>query len=147
MLSRFQEYTYISSGFSHVFLVWLLDYLRLWRNGERQVTIEDLLKPEVLSKFIKRDVASVRIDDGSGVSRGAGGTGTSRAPLWVTLRDGEELHLFVKTPTTSLLECAFFTLFRVYENEVNFYANHFTQLNLTLKKDDWDIGPRVHYSK
>lgn len=142
-----QEYNYISLGFSRVFFTWFLEYLRIISNGEPQTTIEELLKPQILSTFIREDVISVQIDDTNGVSRGAGGTGTSRAPLLATLRNGQELHLFVKTPTKSLLECAFFTLFRVYENEVNFYAKYFNQLNTLLKNDEWDIGPRVHFSK
>lgn len=147
MPSRLEEYAYISYGFSRVFLIWMLEYLRIISNGERQVSIDDLVNPEILSKLIKEDVESVTIDDGSGVSRGAGGTGTSRAPLWVKLRNGQEMHLFAKTPTKSLAERAFFTVFGVYDNEVNFYAKYFTKMNLILRKEDWDIGPRVFCSK
>lgn len=144
--SRIQEYAYISLGFSRVFLIWLLEYLNLISNGEAQITIDDLLKPDILSKLIKQPVESVCIDS-SGVSRGAGGTGTTRAPLLVTLLNGQVLHLFAKTPTKALAERAFFTLFRVYENEVTFYSKYFNQMNALLKRDNWDIGPRVHYCK
>lgn len=117
------------------------------RNGEPQITIAELLDAPTLSRLIQLPVESVRIDEEQGVSRGAGGTGTSRAPLHVKLRNGEDLHLFAKTPTLSIVERAFFTVFQVYDNEVKFYAKHFKQLNAALRKDNWDIGPQVYHCK
>jgi hypothetical protein len=124
----------------------MLEYLCVISNGKRQITVDDLLNPEKLSLLIKEEVESVNIES-QGVSRGAGGTGTSRLPLILKLRNGQETHIFVKTPTRSLAERAFFTVFGIYENEVKFYSKYFNQMNAVLRKDKWDIGPRVLCSK
>lgn len=88
----------------------------------KQLTMDDLLDAKLLSSLIKRTVIKVE-NKSDAISLGGGGTGTVRFGLIAHLDDGSKLHLFVKTPTGSLFERVFLTVFRVYDNEFNFYAN------------------------
>lgn len=124
-----------------------------------QLTMDDLLDAKLLSSIIKKRV--IRVDSKSdAISLGAGGTGTVRFGLVAHLDDGTKLHLFVKTPTGSLFERVFLTVFRVYDNEFNFYANVRSllpdvQVNnevkslhiTTLSSERYLWCPKVHHAR
>jgi hypothetical protein len=54
---------------------------------------------------------------------GAGGTGTARAFVEVQFSNGKKSKYFVKFPAPELFQRTFLTVFKVYANELNFYAN------------------------
>jgi hypothetical protein len=139
-----QDSLYLASGFVKLYTIFILDYLNIIKNGERQVEISELLNPDFLSQFIGKKVRFVQIDRGASVGAGAGGNGTDRAPLIVRLDNDEELHLFVKIPTHQIIERIFLTLFKVYDNELKFYTNHVRHLNRDLSVDSWDVSPKLY---
>lgn len=133
---------YLVSGFMYYLCGIAIDSLPF---TEPQITCTDLLSPQVLSKLTHLDIEEVSLNHEDKISKGAGGTGTCRQSIIAKLKNGQTLYLFIKTPTTSILERAFMTLFKVYENELNFYSSlhkEFSQLD-----KDWMFCPEVYYVK
>jgi hypothetical protein len=122
-MSELQEILYLGKGV----ILTLLQFMWESLTQHKQLTFEDLKNEKVLSALIGRNVIEVKNADKT-ISKGAGGTGTVRFALQATLEDKSKLNLFVKIPTGSLFERVFLTLFRVYDNEFNFYANIRPQL-------------------
>lgn len=118
MLWLLHDLWYLGSGVLKTLAIIVLQDIC---GGQKQLTLTDLENPECLSKLISRKVSRVERKK-EAISIGAGGTGTTRFGLAATLEDGSKLNLFVKTPTGSLFERVFLTLFRVYDNEFLFYA-------------------------
>eukprot|EP00756_Hemistasia_phaeocysticola_P016374 Hpha_TRINITY_DN15471_c5_g3::TRINITY_DN15471_c5_g3_i1::g.176728::m.176728 len=102
---------------------------KLYRARGIPRTVGDIT-PAVLSGLLRRKVVRVGRQKsmeqhmtGEVTDLGAGGTGTTRAWLDLVYEDGEEDRVFVKMPAGRLAERLFLTVFRVYHNELNFYAN------------------------
>eukprot|EP00041_Stephanoeca_diplocostata_P009986 m.157751 g.157751 ORF g.157751 m.157751 type:complete len:427 (+) comp17975_c1_seq9:163-1443(+) len=88
------------------------------------------------ARFLNRDVTEV----------GAGGIGTSRAWLTLTVQNENgstsKEHVFVKLPTESVLERVFLTVFGVYHNELNFYNSIANQPQFAP-----GLFPRVYFAQ
>lgn len=115
---KLQEIGYLTKSVLSTLCGFLWEYVTC----AKQLGMDDLLDAKLLSSLIKKTVLRVESKTDA-ISLGAGGTGTVRFGLIAYLEDGTKLHLFVKTPTGSLFERVFLTVFRVYDNEFNFYAN------------------------
>eukprot|EP01031_Cornospumella_fuschlensis_P030685 gene30686-37078_t len=113
-----------------------------------RVSVEDLDNPSILAKYLGLDVLAVSENSKDGVGAGAGGTGTCRRALIVTLRDKTVLHLFAKTATNSLMERVFLNQFGVYDNELAFYQNVCPQMNKFFLQDStWSPCPKVYCAR
>ena len=117
--SRIREGLYISFNVVRTLIQILLD---------RCVQKRPTLDVEFFRNVLQRDdVVEVRRDskkeNRSIEDVGAGGTGTSRAFVEVVFSNRSRIKYFVKFPAPDLFSRVFLTVFKVYENELNFYAN------------------------
>lgn len=149
-MGQFGELWYLGSGVLQTLIRFLIEHI----TTEKQLKMTDLMDSVLLSSLIKKKV--VRVERNIDIAIGSGGTGTERFTITAYLSDGSKLHLFIKIPTESLFERVFLTLFRVYDNEINFYANirpHLPDLSSTSiihNKTDAENSlwcPDVHFAK
>lgn len=110
----------------------------------KQPSLDQLYQPKLLSSYIKQEVESVEVNREE-LSAGAGGTGTARNAIIVTLKNSTKLHLFIKTPTASFAERVFLGIFKVYDNEMNFY-DHVCQ-QMIDPTASWQICPKIYHAR
>lgn len=143
MLWLVRDSCYLTFGLLSTLSQFFLDYINPFK--PRVPRLDDLSDLAYLSEAINQQV--VKIEDESGeVGLGGGGTGTARRTLTAWLANGKKLHLFIKTPATTLMERVFLTFFKVYDTELYFYKhfkNEYAE-KLNCGEDEWKPFPEVH---